>query len=98
MFTQRISVILPVYNEESIIADLASEIEKQVDAPLEFVFINDGSEDNTLEVLKNYEVRKRENRKKIVNLSRNFGHQTALIAGLSSVPDKIGRASCRERV
>ncbi len=85
---KQISVVLPVFNEESIIENLAKEIEKNIEYPTEFVFINDGSTDNTLEILKKYRTGKKSTQKKIIDLARNFGHQQALMAGLSSVsPD-----------
>jgi len=77
---KNISVILPVYNEGSQIADLINEIEKHI-RQVEFVVINDGSTDNSLEVSKKV-ILKPGNRIKIVDLARNFGHQTALLAGL----------------
>jgi len=82
---KQISVILPVFNEESIIEQLAVEIEQHIESPIEFVFINDGSTDKTLEILKKYRTGKKSNQKKIIDLARNFGHQPALMAGLSSV-------------
>lgn len=85
MTLQRISVILPVFNEESSIEKLAAEIEKRIEQPLDFVFVDDGSSDRTLEIITKYSVRKDTNRKKIVVLSRNFGHQQAVMAGLSSI-------------
>jgi glycosyltransferase involved in cell wall biosynthesis len=84
MIQNQISVVLPVFNEESIIEELAVEIEQHVESQLQFVFVDDGSTDRTLEILKSYQPRKAENSKKIVVLSRNFGHQKALMAGLSS--------------
>ena len=87
MTQNQISVVLPVFNEGSIIEGLAVEIEKQVESPLEFVFVDDGSTDGTLEILKSYRPRKAANSKKIVVLSRNFGHQKALMAGLSCVSE-----------
>ncbi|MDA8886233.1 glycosyltransferase family 2 protein [Bacteroidia bacterium] len=78
-----LSVILPIYNEaeglESFISVLHSELEK-CDLPFEIIFINDGSQDNSLHIIKtlcsintNY---------KFINLSRNFGHQVAVSAGI----------------
>ena len=81
----QISVVLPVFNEEQIIEKLAMAIEQNIESPIEFVFINDGSTDKTLEILKKYRTKKTGNQKKIIDLARNFGHQPALMAGLSSV-------------
>ncbi|MBC8006160.1 MAG: glycosyltransferase family 2 protein [Verrucomicrobia bacterium] len=77
------SLIIPVYNEEGLIDELASRTIKAVESFIsnyEILFINDGSTDNTLSKL--IEVRKRHSRIKIVDLSRNFGHQAAFTAGL----------------
>lgn len=81
----QISVVLPAHNEEGCIKELLLEIEKTVNNPLELVVVDDGSTDKTLEILKNYEIYKSQNTKKIVVLSRRFGHQYALMAGLSNV-------------
>lgn len=77
------SLIIPVYNEEDLIDELASRAVKAVEAftaNYEILFINDGSTDLTLQKL--IEVRKHHSRIKIVDLSRNFGHQAAFTAGL----------------
>lgn len=84
----KLSVILPVYNEEDCIEKLLTEIEKVVNNPLEFVLVDDGSTDRTLSILKGYKIQKSDNTKKVVILSRNFGHQLALMAGLSNVSDE----------
>ena len=77
------SLIIPVYNEESLIIELATRSVKAVElfAPnYEILFINDGSTDSTLQKL--IEVRKHHSRIKIIDLSKNFGHQAAFTAGL----------------
>lgn len=77
------SLIIPVYNEEDLIDELAERTVKAVESFIsnyEILFINDGSTDHTLNKL--IEVRKRYSRIKIVDLSRNFGHQAAFTAGL----------------
>lgn len=77
------SLIIPVYNEEGLIDELASRAVKAVELftpNYEILFINDGSTDSTLQKL--IEVRKRFARVKIVDLSKNFGHQAAFTAGL----------------
>lgn len=79
----KISLVVPVYNEEESIG-LFLEAVRRVLVPLnqdyEIVFVNDGSRDNTYEVLLN-EANKDSN-VKLVNLSRNFGKEAALTAGL----------------
>jgi dolichol-phosphate mannosyltransferase len=77
------SLIIPVYNEEDLIEELALRTVKAVElfvSNYEILFINDGSTDSTLEKL--LLARKQYPRIKIVDLSRNFGHQAAFTAGL----------------
>lgn len=77
------SLIIPVYNEEGLIDELASRSVKALESftpNFEILFINDGSTDSTLQKL--IEVRNRFSRIKIVDLSKNFGHQAAFTAGL----------------
>jgi len=77
------SLIIPVYNEEALINELADRAVKAVESVTsnyEILFVNDGSTDSTLQKL--IEVRKQHSRIKIVDLSKNFGHQAAFTAGL----------------
>lgn len=77
------SLIIPVYNEEVLIDELVARSVKAVEsfaASYEILFINDGSTDATLQKL--IEIQKIHSRIKIVDLSRNFGHQAAYTAGL----------------
>jgi dolichol-phosphate mannosyltransferase len=77
------SLIIPVYNEEGLIDELAARAVKaigSISANYEILFINDGSTDSTLQKL--IEIRKHHSRIKIVDLSKNFGHQAAFTAGL----------------
>jgi len=77
------SLIIPVYNEEGLIDELAARAVKAIESVspnYEILFINDGSTDSTLQKL--IEVRKHHSRIKIVDLSKNFGHQAAFTAGL----------------
>lgn len=78
-----ISVVVPMYYEELV----AEECYKQLTATLsdkkfdyELIFINDGSKDKTEEILLN--LSKHDNKVKVINFSRNFGHQTAVTAGI----------------
>ncbi len=77
------SIIIPVYNEEKNIETLyerLTKILKTLKKNYELIFINDGSSDSTL--LKLAELHKKDYVVKIVNFSRNFGHQMAVSAGL----------------
>ena len=79
-----ISVIIPTFNEEKVISEcynrLVNVFIKHQLGGYEFLFINDGSHDNSLEILK--DLASRDSQLKIVNFSRNFGHQAAVTAGL----------------
>jgi dolichol-phosphate mannosyltransferase len=75
-------VVVPVFNEEQVIPLLIerlSELLGRLDGPAEVVFVNDGSRDRSPELL--LQANQRDPRFKVVNLSRNFGHQTAITAG-----------------
>ena len=77
------SLVIPVYNEEFLIEELVSRSVKAIEAftaNYEILIINDGSTDDTLQKL--VEARGRFPRLKIIDLSRNFGHQAAYTAGL----------------
>jgi polyisoprenyl-phosphate glycosyltransferase len=78
-----ISVILPVFNEEDNIAAVADEVRDQLErlaTPFELIFVDDGSTDGSLRVLA--DLNQLDSRIKAVRLSRNFGHQVAISAGL----------------
>lgn len=77
------SLIIPVYNEENLIDELAVRSVKAIEvftSNYEILFVNDGSTDLTLSRL--LAVRKKYPRIKIIDLSKNFGHQAAFTAGL----------------
>lgn len=78
-----ISLVIPIYNEEPILDELLNRslnALKRIGRPFEIIIVDDGSEDNSLQKL--LEHRKKDNRIKVVELSRNFGHQAAFTAGL----------------
>ena len=81
---KKISIIIPEYNEEEAIPILYKRISKVVseikDYEFEILFINDGSNDASLDMIKN--LRKRDERVSYVDFSRNFGKEIAMIAGL----------------
>jgi len=92
------SLVIPIFNESEIIPELwrqLSQVLQQLEGTSEVIFINDGSRDNSLELLQNIrETNIHENiannqtntdikiQVKIINFSRNFGHQCALTAGI----------------
>ena len=78
-----ISIVAPVYNEEPILHELYRRISETMDAigeDWELVLINDGSFDRSFEIMR--ELREADDRVRLVNFSRNFGHQLAISAGL----------------
>lgn len=78
-----ISLIIPLYNEEKLIDELIDRcltVLNKIGEEFEIILINDGSTDRTLEKLLHH--KETENRISIISLSRNFGHQAALTAGL----------------
>lgn len=80
---KKISIIVPSYNEEEAIPLFYKEIDKvSKDMPVdfEFIFVNDGSKDKTIEVVK--ELSKKDKRVKYIHFSRNFGKEAAMMAGL----------------
>ncbi len=81
---KKISIIVPAYNEEESIPYLEKRLVALMDNmknyEFEVLFVNDGSKDKTLELIK--ELRKRDERFCYVNFSRNFGKEIAMIAGL----------------
>ena len=81
MQNKTISIIIPVYNEEQVIEELIKHlfsITQSTSYVFEFIFINDGSIDKTLKILLSI----KDTRIKIIDFSRNFGHQIAISAGI----------------
>ncbi|MFB3161104.1 glycosyltransferase family 2 protein [Neobacillus sp. 179-J 1A1 HS] len=81
---KKVTILVPAYNEEDVLQQLYSRLINVFNTlPLytfELLFINDGSTDETLPKIKL--LREMDNRVSYVNLSRNFGKETAMIAGL----------------
>jgi hypothetical protein len=80
---KKISIIVPCYNEEQAIPYFYEEITKvakDMKNDFEFIFVNDGSKDKTIEIVKEYA--KKDKRVKFIHFSRNFGKEAAMYAGL----------------
>ena len=79
-----ITVIIPAYNEEESLPNIIKRLEKLGQTvkkyDFEFLFVNDGSKDKTLTVLQDYAAK--DNRISYINLSRNFGKEIGVAAGL----------------
>jgi len=87
----RLSVVVPLYNEESVLPELLRRLRSVLDAvpggPHEVIIVDDGSIDRTAKTIE--EEAKRDGRIIGVSLSRNFGHQAALTAGLDYVTGDV---------
>jgi len=80
---KRLSVVVSVYNEEKALERFYQETKKVLDSlswDWELLFVNDGSADGSKEVLER--LAGQENRIKVISFSRNFGHESAMIAGI----------------
>lgn len=82
---KKISVVIPMYCEEEVVdicyKRVVNNLKKLSDKySYEIIFINDGSKDSTLEILK--KIASNDDNVKIISFSRNFGHQAAVTAGI----------------
>lgn len=82
-----LSIVVPCYNEQDMIEQfyqvVKQELEKLPELEVEFVFVDDGSKDDTL--LKMEGLHRRDKRVRFISFSRNFGKEAALLAGLEHV-------------
>lgn len=79
------TIIIPIYNEEKILPELHQRLEKvaaSLDAAVEVILIDDGSKDRSFVMMK--DLHRTDPRIKSIKLSRNFGHQIAISAGLDA--------------
>ncbi|MDO8682218.1 MAG: glycosyltransferase family 2 protein [Armatimonadota bacterium] len=79
------SLVIPIYNEEETLPELhrrLSELMERLDAETEIIMVDDGSSDQSFQIMS--DISRRDKRFKIIQLSRNFGHQTAITAGMDS--------------
>ena len=86
MVKKLLTVIVPCYNEESSLPffyEKIDEVSKKMKyLNFEFLFVNDGSSDETINIIKDYE--KKDSRVKYISFSRNFGKEAAIYAGLEN--------------
>ena len=77
------SIIIPIYNEEEVLTESYTKIKavmEQADAPYELIFVNDGSRDTSLALLR--DLSSSDATLRVISFSRNFGHQNAISAGM----------------
>lgn len=81
---KKVTIIVPAYNEEESLPYLYERLEKMMNSienyDFEILFINDGSKDKTIDLIKEY--RQKDSRINYVDFARNFGKETAMIAGM----------------
>lgn len=83
VFMKKISIIVSCYNEEESLPLFYDEIIKvmdQMENSFELIFVNDGSKDQTLDILKDFALK--DHRVRYISFSRNFGKEAAMLAGL----------------
>lgn len=82
----KISIVVPCYNEQEVLPYFYKEIvqiaQKMAEQTFEILFINDGSKDNTLPILR--ELSSKDQRVKYISFSRNFGKEAAMYSGLQN--------------
>jgi polyisoprenyl-phosphate glycosyltransferase len=81
--TVKYSIVIPIYNEEESFPALVSrlrEVMEQLDGPAEVVLVDDGSRDASYQLME--QANREDPRFKLLQLSRNFGHQIAITAGM----------------
>lgn len=79
----RYSIVVPMYNEEEVIAETykrLSEVMQRQPETYELVFVNDGSRDRTTSIVR--EIAAQDSALRLIDFSRNFGHQVAISAGM----------------
>jgi dolichol-phosphate mannosyltransferase len=83
MDTAKYSIVIPIYNEQESFPDLIKrlrEVMDRLDGPVEVVLVDDGSRDASYQLM--VEANRADPRFKVLQLSRNFGHQIAITAGM----------------
>ena len=84
------SFIVPIYNEQETIPQLYSRISAvmdRMDSAVELILVNDGSRDNSLQMMR--ELHQQDRRVCYLSLARNFGHQVAVTAGLNFIRGQV---------
>ena len=83
---KKLSVVVSCYNEELALRQFyteTSKVLKKLSWDYELIFVNDGSQDGSIQIL--MELAASDERVKVVDFSRNFGHEAAMIAGIDYI-------------
>ena len=86
MSKPEVSIVIPLYNEEDVFTELIERLTKLIDSfhkKIEVILVDDGSTDSTALLIR--ELALKDERFQSIILSRNFGHQIALSAGLRQI-------------
>ncbi|WP_322061741.1 glycosyltransferase family 2 protein [Paraburkholderia sp. J63] len=92
----RLNLVIPCFNEEEVLPETTRQLLAQMDRLLadgaigpesEITFIDDGSRDRTWQTIESLHAA--DPRVRGIKLSRNRGHQNALLAGLMSVQGDV---------
>lgn len=83
---KKVTILIPCYNEEQSLPLLYEQLNKLTIAHTEYqweiLFVNDGSKDNTIGVIKQLQdIEGGTNHISYLDLSRNFGKEAAMLAG-----------------
>lgn len=79
--SKTLSIIIPVHNESANVSSIYADVNEYINSEvLEFIFVNDGSQDNSVELIK--ALQQKDDRVRLVDFSRNFGKEAATTAGL----------------
>ena len=95
---KKLSVVVSVYNEEQALPMFYETIKLILEIlpwDYELLFVNDGSRDDSLSILKEYAAR--DEKVKVVSFSRNFGHEAAMIAGIDYAESSAWMLTCSIR-
>lgn len=79
------SIVVPLYNEELVVNESYKRLKRVMDSTkenYEIIFVNDGSKDKTTDIVEN--ICENDEKIKLMNFSRNFGHQAAITAGMDA--------------
>ena len=81
----KISIVVPCYNEEEMLEifyNKINEVSENINAEFELIFVDDGSKDKTLDIVREFS--QKDNRVRFISFSRNFGKEAAMYAGLKA--------------